>query len=133
MTLEVKIRDEILRRMRGEHDTVVKELKMLNAVIKIPKLCHDFQVALRKRFKDKQIKQLQQQAIAQMVDWQVTDKPAQEVFINTMIDNLDRVKKLDEQYFNYDCIKVEFQNQKLRDKSPTDSAFHQSPGKTILQ
>ena len=43
-----------------------------------------------------------------MVDWQVTDKPSQDVFINGMIDRLDRVKKYDEQYYSYDRIKEEF-------------------------
>ena len=42
LTMEVKIREELIRRMKGSHDANLKELKMLNSIIRIPKLCQDF-------------------------------------------------------------------------------------------
>lgn len=51
-----------------------------------------------------------------MLDWQVTDDSTQEVFLKNMIDNLDRVKKLDETYYSYDRVKEEF----LHQASPRD-------------
>lgn len=62
------MRDELIRRIRTDHDTNVKELKMLSAIIRIPKLCQDYQVALRKRYKAKTIKFIKKDAISFMVD-----------------------------------------------------------------
>ena len=64
LTLEVKVLDELIQRLKSIHDTNMRELKMLNTVIRIPKLCQDFQMALRQRYEADRIKKMQKQAIA---------------------------------------------------------------------
>ena len=57
-----------------------------------------------------------------MVDWQVADEKQQKVFIDKMIDNLDRFKRIDEQYYSYDKVKAELKANKNDSKRKAHSS-----------
>ena len=42
MLLEIKIKDELISRIKAENDMNVKDLKMINTIIKIPKMTTEF-------------------------------------------------------------------------------------------
>lgn len=41
--LEVKVYSEINKRLEKQLEEKIRDLKMLNTVIRLPKLCHDYQ------------------------------------------------------------------------------------------
>ena len=45
--MENKVKDEIVKRMKAEHDLNVRDLKMLNTIVRIPTMCLEFQRAVR--------------------------------------------------------------------------------------
>ena len=42
MLLEIKVKDELIRRLKNENNLNVKDLKMLNTIIRIPKMTTEF-------------------------------------------------------------------------------------------
>lgn len=106
--LELRLKEEISKRIKAEYDKNVKDLKMLNTIVRIPTMCQEFQRIIRTRKDQKRFMQFQKQAINQLVDWKVTDEKSQQVFLENMADNLDRVKtiKASDQY-DKDQIKNE--------------------------
>ena len=57
LTLECKVKDVLIRRVREEHVTNFKELKRVSTVLKIPKLCEEFQKSFFKRVKKQRFEQ----------------------------------------------------------------------------
>lgn len=49
LRLEVKVKDVLIGRIREAHDFNFNELKKMNTVLRIPKMCQEFQQAFRKR------------------------------------------------------------------------------------
>ena len=49
LMMEIKVKDELIRRVKEENAINVKDLKMLYTIIKIPKMTTDFQRDLRKK------------------------------------------------------------------------------------
>lgn len=74
LIIELKVKDELNRRMSAEHDINVRDLKQLNTIIRIPNLCLQFQNALRNRREAKRLTSYQKQALKQLVEWRVTDE-----------------------------------------------------------
>ena len=46
---EVEIRDELAKRLQKEVDALKKDLKLLNACLRLPKMCDQFQKATRRK------------------------------------------------------------------------------------
>ena len=42
MLMEIKIKDELISRLKTENDMNVKDLKMINTIIRIPKMTTEF-------------------------------------------------------------------------------------------
>lgn len=42
MILEIKVKDELIKRLKEENKLNVKDLKMLNTIIRIPKMTTEF-------------------------------------------------------------------------------------------
>ena len=42
LMFEVKVKDEIIKRMKSELDTNIRDLKMLNTIVRIPTMCQEF-------------------------------------------------------------------------------------------
>ena len=42
MMMEIKVKDELIKRLKEENSLNVKDLKMLNTIIRIPKMTTDF-------------------------------------------------------------------------------------------
>ena len=42
MLMEIKVKDELIKRLKEENSLNVKDLKMLNTIIRIPKMTTDF-------------------------------------------------------------------------------------------
>ena len=42
MLYEIKVKDELISRIRAEYDMNAKDLKMMNTIIRIPKMTSEF-------------------------------------------------------------------------------------------
>ena len=42
MMMEIKVKDELIRRVKEENAQNMKDLKMLKSILKIPVLCQEF-------------------------------------------------------------------------------------------
>ena len=59
LTLECKVKDVIIRRVREAHDTNFKELKRVNTILRLPRMCDEFQKAAYKRVTKQKFEQYQ--------------------------------------------------------------------------
>ena len=64
LLLEVKIKEEIMKRLKKDHDLNLKDLKMVNTVLRVPTMTLEFQKALRARKSDKKLAEFHKQAIS---------------------------------------------------------------------
>ena len=42
MLMEIKVKDELIKRLKEENSLNIKDLKMLNTIIRIPKMTTEF-------------------------------------------------------------------------------------------
>jgi len=59
LIFELKVCEEITNRAKAEYDKNLKELKMLNTIVRIPHMCEQFQRALRQREGEEQVQLMQ--------------------------------------------------------------------------
>ena len=56
MMMEIKVKDELIRRVKHENAQNVKDLKMLYTILRIPKMTADFQRDLRNKNDQEKVK-----------------------------------------------------------------------------
>ena len=88
LTLECKVKDELVKRLRIAHETNLKELKVVSTVLRIPRMCQDFHNAMRKRFEREQLEKIQKNAFDQMLVWNVKNSVSQKRCISDLVENL---------------------------------------------
>ena len=61
--MEIKVKDELARRLKAENDLNLKNLKQLNTIIKIPKLTTEYHRSLRKKNEEERLKEYKKEAM----------------------------------------------------------------------
>ena len=72
--IELKVSEELNRRLKGLYDKNLKEYKALSTIIRLPAMTKEFWKILRSKESEKEQTAHQKQAIRQMVDIQVQDE-----------------------------------------------------------
>ena len=62
LLLEMKVRDAIIERLKSDCRKYEHDLKVVNAVIRIPRMTHLFQLALRRKYEAKQYQKIQSES-----------------------------------------------------------------------
>ena len=105
MLVEIKVKDTIIEKLKQDQSKNSHDLKVLNAVIRLPRMANDFHRALRRRYEADKMKGIEEQAIKVLRHEGINDKNNEEYFDN-FIKNLDRVKELNEKARNSMIEKV---------------------------
>ena len=84
---EVKIKDEILKRQKDQKREFQEELKMLNAIIRLPRMCDQFQKALRRQTETESYAQMQAEAVSKLKPY-INEDNEQE-FMDDFLQKLD--------------------------------------------
>ena len=58
LLVEVFTKEELIQRLRAENEINVRDLKMVNTIIKIPRMCTDFHKAMRQRHDENRLAEL---------------------------------------------------------------------------
>ena len=84
---EVKLKDEIIERWNSAKRGANEDLKMLNSIIRIPRLCVEFQKACKKKMTNDAIRKRQEEAYEHISNRM--DGKSEDVFIESFIDRID--------------------------------------------
>ena len=84
---EVKIKDQILERQKNQKRQFQEEMKMLNAIIRLPRMCDQFQKALRRQMEAGSFTKMQSEAVAKLKPF--INEGNEQKFMDDFLQNLD--------------------------------------------
>ena len=69
---------------------------MMSTTLKIPRMCTDFHRVMRQQNDEIRYAEFQQQAMMQLMEWKVVDEQQQKNFNLQILENIDRLRTLDQ-------------------------------------
>ena len=74
LLLEVFTKDELIKRLKFQNETNIRDLKMMSMTLRIPRMCTDFHKVMRYQKGEIRYAEFQQEAKKQLMDWKVVDE-----------------------------------------------------------
>ena len=85
---EVKIKDMILKRQENMREAFREELKMLNSVLRVPRMCDQFHKAMRRKMEAEAYQKMMAEAMSNLNTVRDEDE-SDEKFIDDFMEHLD--------------------------------------------